>query len=203
LKGVSALNGLQAIQDRILTEAQEKADQMMSQAQCQCAEILAAAIKEKDQIAALSSQSTATQYAAVLKRARSTAALENRRILLQARQSQIDQVLSRSVELLCQFSITEKKAFYQTLLQQTGAIAGEITLAAADQDLASLLFPNLGGQFTLAPAPGKFIGGFVLRRDLIEDNLTYERLFASSRPQLVRLAAAALAGQPIPALDAL
>lgn len=188
------MNGLQGIKDRILTDAKDKADHISDQAQKQCEEILAAAKQEIEQIMVNARQSAAAQAQAIINRACSAAALQSRKTILKARQDMIDKVISRSVELLCQLPDQEKIVFYQQMLQQTQSADGEIVLAAADQRLSSELLAGITGQFTIAAEAGSFAGGLVLRRNLIEDNLTFERLVAINRPQLVRLAAAALAG---------
>jgi len=182
------LNGLEAIQDRILSEAREKADRITEQAQAQCAEILAAARQEQEQILAASRESSQRQAEAIIRRATSAAALESRRTLLQARQDQLDQVLDQALASLGQMNAEQKLAFYRGLLSQTGADSGEITLAAGDAALGTRLLASLAGSFTLADQPGQFLGGLILKRGPIEDNLTFGRLMAISRPQMVKLA---------------
>lgn len=190
------MNGLQAIQDRILTEARERADQITGQAQASCAAILAAARTEAEQLLAQARQSAANQASETLTRARSAAAMQQRKADLQSRQELIDQVLARAIERLGQLPPERKIDLYRQLLRQTQAEAGEIELAAADLPLAGRLLEGLGGSLTIAGTAGSFTGGLILRRGLIEDNLTFERLAAIKRPDLVQLAAAALADAP-------
>ncbi len=190
------MNGLQAIQDRILTEARERADQITGQAQASCAVILAAARTEAEQLLAQARQSAANQAGETLTRARSAAAMQQRKADLQSRQELIDQVLARAIERLGQLPPERKIDLYRQLLRQTQAEAGEIELAAADLPLAGRLLEGLGGSLTIAGTAGSFTGGLILRRGLIEDNLTFERLAAIKRPDLVQLAAAALADTP-------
>ena len=182
------MNGLEAIQDRILSEAREKADRITEQAQAQCAEILAAAQQEKEQILAAAQESSRHQAEATVKRAASAAALESRRTLLQARQDQLDKILDRALVILGQLTDEQKLALYRDLLFQTGASGGEITLAARDAALGARLLSSLTGAFTLADQGGQFPGGLILKRGPIEDNLTFERLMAINRPQLIKQA---------------
>lgn len=188
------MNGLQAIKDRILSEAQSKADQIAEQAQSQGAEIIADARTDSEKLLDATRQNTIRQADAIIRRAKSTSALESHKMVLQARQDQISNVIARAAEMLCQLPDEEKIDLYRSLLLQTGASSGEITLAASDQHLASQILKDNDGQFAVSSADGSFSGGFVLRRDLIEDNLTFERLIAADRPQLVQIAAAALSG---------
>lgn len=188
------MNGLQAIKDRILSEAQGKADKIAEQAQVQCTEIIADAKNEREKLLDTTRQSTVRQSDTIIKRAKSTSALESHKMILQARQDQISNVISRAADMLCQLPDEKKVNLYRALLQQTGAINGEITLAASDLHLADQILKDGTGQLTVSSVAGSFSGGFVLRRDLIEDNLTFERLIAADRPQLVRIAATALSG---------
>lgn len=182
------MNGLEAIQERIISEAREKADRITEQAQAQCAEVLAAAQQEKEQILAAAQESSRRQSEAIIKRAASAAALESRRTLLQARQDQLDKVLDRALAILGQMTAEQKLTLYRDLLLQTGAVNGEITLAAGDSALGARLLASLSGSFTLADQSGQFLGGLILKHGPIEDNLTFERLMAINRPQLIKLA---------------
>lgn len=186
------MNGLDAIKDRILSEAQNRADKIAEQAQAQCAEIIAEAKTERDKLLDATRQNAFRQADVIIKRAQSTSALESHKMVLQARQDQISNVISHAAEMLCQLPDQEKIDLYRALLKQTGASTGDITLAAADLHLGSEILKDSTGKFNISPVAGSFSGGFVLRRDLIEDNLTFERLIAADRSQLVRIAAAAL-----------
>lgn len=186
------MNGLDAIKDRILSEAQGKADKIAEQAQALCAEIIAEANTEREKLLDTTRQNAVRQADVIIKRAQSTSALESHKMVLQARQDQISNVISRAAEMLCQLPDQKKIDLYRALLQQTGASTGDITLAAPDLHLGSEILKDSTGQFKISPVAGSFSGGFVLRRDLIEDNLTFERLIAADRSQLVRIAAAAL-----------
>lgn len=194
------MNGLEAIADKILSEAQEKADRLIEQARVQSEETLAAARNEAAQILASSRESTARQADAFMIRAASAAALESRRTLLQARQDQLNQIMVRALSILSEMPENDRLAFYHDLIISSGATSGEITLSSADAHLGSRLEQMMDGHYTIASQAGSFSGGLLLKQGPIEDNLTFERLIAISRPQLVKLADDMLSasGTPVP-----
>jgi V/A-type H+/Na+-transporting ATPase subunit E len=186
------LNGLEAIQDRIMSEAAEKAARITEQAEIQCAGILAEAMKEKDRLLASARDSVASQTDSLLKRARSSAALDDRRIRLSARQALIGQVMDRALAQLSELPTADKLSLYRAMLQHTKTTAGEITLSAVDLDLAEALLQGMPGDYRIAGQAGAFAGGLILRHGQVEDNLTFERLLAINQPHLVKLADDAL-----------
>ncbi len=186
------MSGLEAIQNRILSEARKKADQIIEQADEQSQEILAAANLELENLRTDSKAKAEEQAKALISRAQSSAAMESRRILLQARQDMIEEVIRRSLVTLGNLPPDDKLSIYKSLILSTGETAGEITLNRQDQDLAKQLLAELGGQFSLSVDIGTFTGGLMLKNDAIEDNMTFERMAAISRPHLIKLAAETL-----------
>lgn len=186
------LNGLQAIQDRILLDARENASQIEEQADRHVSEIEAAAEHDKERILFEARQRADVQAETMINRANSMAALENRKKLLQTRQNLIDQAIARAMELICRLPDEEKLSFYLKLIQRSQIKSGEVILAADDQHLAPLLLAGFNGKLSLAGEIGAFSSGLVLRSGLIEDNLTLELLIGNDRPEIVRLAAGIL-----------
>lgn len=189
------MNGLQAIQDRILSEARETAAQIEEQADRRIAALLAAANAEKEQLTAGIKQSADLQVRNMMARTQSAAAMESRKMLLQAQQTLIDQVIEKAMSRISQMADPDKIVFYRRLLEQSPISSGEVILSAADRHLADQLLAGFSGKLNLAEEPGAFTSGLILRRDLIEDNLTLESLVTSIRSELVRIAAEILFGQ--------
>ncbi len=183
------MNGLQAIQDRILSEAKDTAAQIEEQADLRIAGLLAAANAEKEQLINGIKQASDLQVRNMMARTQSAAAMESRKMLLQAQQTLIDQVIEQAISRICQMADPDKIVFYRRLLEQSPISSGEVVLSAADRHLADQLLAGLSGQLNLAQEPGDFTSGLILRRDLIEDNLTLESLVTSIRSELVRIAA--------------
>jgi V/A-type H+-transporting ATPase subunit E len=187
------LDGLQAIVERILAEARDKAGEIAAQAQARCDGILSDAKAQADVILSDGQKQADIQAQALITRAKSAAALESRKKILGTRQEMIDRVFGQALRSLASLPAQEKLDFYQQLIIGTGAEDGEIVLAAADQLLGRDLLARLPGRFTLSSEAGACSGGLILRRGLIEDNLTFERLIDVQRPRLVNLAADLLA----------
>ena len=189
------MNGLQAIQDRILSEARETAAQIEEQADLRIAELIAAANAEKEQLIAGIRQTADLQVRNMMARTQSAAAMESRKMLLQAQQTLIEQVIEKAMSRICQMAYPDKIVFYRRLLEQSPISSGEVVLSATDRHLADQLLAGFSGQLNLAEEPGAFTSGLILRRDLIEDNLTLESLVTSIRPELVRIGAEILFDQ--------
>lgn len=186
------MDGIEAIVEHILADAREKA-----------AQIEAGTAEQIDQIKTQADQACATiqhdadhkgqqAAAAVINRASSQAALESRRVLLEARQSLIDEVIVEATRQLGELSVPEKKELYARMIQATGASGGTVTANAADQVLMQEVVNALGKEWTLSGDPGAFSGGLILSRGRIEENLTFDLLVRNLRPQLAALAAGIL-----------
>lgn len=186
------MEGLLSIQERILDQARIQAEEILAQANRQCLELLETARQECLRIQEEMDHRTAGQVEAMLNRARSLAAMETRKQVLQKRQALIDQVLDTALEKACAMPDTEKLERYVRMIRQLDAVSGSITLSAADLGLADKLAETLGDGFLIRTEPGRFAGGLILQRGRIEDNLTFDLIIRNQRPQLSALAAAHL-----------
>lgn len=186
------MDGIEAIVEHILADAREKAaqieagaaeqiDQIKTQADQACASIRQDADHKGQQAAA-----------AVINRASSQAALEARRVLLEARQNLIDEVIADATHQLGELSDPEKKDLYVRMIQATGSSGGTVTANAADLALMQDVVAVLGKGWDLSTEPGTFSGGLSLSRGRIVENLTFDLLVRNLRPQLAALAAGIL-----------
>ncbi|NLW10803.1 MAG: hypothetical protein GX028_02150 [Clostridiaceae bacterium] len=186
------MDGLQLIQDRILEQAREKAAEITAKAQEQSQAVIEQAQSERDRYLAESSDKTKAQTEAMLNRAASLASMEKRKNNLQRRQRLIDRVIDQALSKVCNIPAAEKLELYSSLINMTGARGGIITLSSVDQSIGNELISKLDGDFSLADKSGSFAGGLILRRDRIEDNLTFDLIVRNQRPQLSAAAARAL-----------
>lgn len=186
------MDGLQLIQDRILEQAQEKAAEIAAKAQEQSQSIISQAQIEHDRYLADAAEKTKAQTEAMLNRASSLASMEKRKNNLQRRQRLIDRVIDQALLKVCGSSAADKLELYISLIEITGAKNGIITLSQSDQAIGNELIKRLKGDFSLGDKPGSFSGGLILRRDRIEDNLTFDLIVRNQRPQLSAAAAEAL-----------
>ena len=194
------MEGLEAIKLRILADAREEADAILRQARETAAEL-----KEKNEQTAAQLLTEARQTGnaraeAVVSRARSLAALDQRKTLLGARQELVDETIRLALERLTALEPERKLVLYQALIEQSGMAEGEVILSRQDQMLGPRLLLQSRCQISVSEQAGNFAGGLVIRSGLIEENLTFETLIKNDRPALVRLAADILfaAEEPAP-----
>lgn len=197
------MNGLDAILESILSEARGKADVLLSEARERAADIRAQGEREAAALLLQMEEAAAGEADAVRARAESSSAMAGRRILLDARRRTVTGLVDQAMASLSELPAEEKVRLYAGFLRQ--ARGGETVVFGA-ADLASGVAaravaeaervrseagePALG--LTVAEEPGRFLGGLVLRRGLIEDNLTFEMLTRQSRESLEAYAAGLL-----------
>ena len=182
------MNGLQAIRERIMEEARNTATQISEQADQQVTDILSAAETDKAQLLADATQKGKAQAESLLARARSTVAMENRKSSLRSRQDMIDRAIGQATEQVRRLPDESKVDYYRSLISSSSIKDGDIVLSAEDRHMADKLLEGNSG-LSLSEEIGEFNGGLVIRRGLVEDNLTLAILVTNIRPELVRLAA--------------
>lgn len=187
------MDGLQAILDRILEEANAKVAGIQAETDNRIADIRAQNDSAIRSIGDQQEQRTAAQTRALTAHRESQASLERRRILLLARQEMVDQALVRALELVRDLPRQVKVAFYARLLRQSVLTSGEVILNPADQALAGELLEtgrlSDDRQYTLSTEPGSFAAGLLIRRGPVIDNQTVELMIKNRRGELVRAAA--------------
>lgn len=186
------MDGINAIVNHILADASEKCAQHAAAAAEQVLAIQQQADQACAEIVAQASAKAQAHAESVLNRAASQVELEKRRALLEARQTLIDEAISLALLQLAELSQAEKADLYKQLLQSVQATSGLVTVNAADRGLMADVIARLGGQLELSQDSGDFIGGLLLTRGRIVDNLTFDLLVRNQRPQLAALAAAIL-----------
>ena len=190
------MNGLQAIKERILEDARQNAEQIAENTRQRTDLLRADGERNAKQVVESARQEAEKQAQALVSRARSVASMESRKAALQARQNMIEQAIMQAVEYLCSLPQTEKADLYIRMLQtlDDGTSHGEVQFCDADQDLASTVLERFADRYSVAPEPGKFSGGLVLRMGQIEDNVTYDLTVRNNRSELIKTAAAVLYG---------
>ncbi|MBP7403043.1 MAG: V-type ATP synthase subunit E [Clostridia bacterium] len=194
------MNGLDLIIESILSDARSEAERILTEAGTQAEAIRAEAKVQAETRIRTAGEAAEAEAAAVIARAESSAAMTSRRIVLDARRRMVAGMVDRAAAHLAQMPDAEKIRLYADFL---GAAKGGETVVFAAADLASGVgaasveawrkarleagLPPL--DLETAAEPGSFSGGLVLRRGLIEDNLTFEMLTRQSRDDLESYAA--------------
>jgi V/A-type H+/Na+-transporting ATPase subunit E len=189
------LEGLDAIQKRIMADAREQADHDLRQAEQTAEQIKERAEQARDDLIKQRRLDAENEMQAMISRAQSLAALDRRKALLKARQKLIQAVLDQTMQYLCDRPGEEKGAFYSELIRKSGQTSGKLVLNETDRALFSLLPDDLKKDFCLADEPGSFSGGLMIQKERIEENLTFETLIENRRQELVSLIADYLFGR--------
>ncbi len=187
------MDGLDKITERIKGDAKAAALDIVREAERQVQEILEGAEKFGEEILRESRAQTKKDAATVVTRGEGLARAERRKKELTGRQNSVAAVIDRAVSLLAETPVDERVRSYTKMVKKTGATEGEIVLSERDLALAEVLVAALGPGFTVAKNAGDFAGGLVIRRGLIEDNLTYDWVVQNAKPELTQLAAQKLA----------
>ncbi len=188
------MDGLQAILERILEEGRQQADQILERTRERTESQWQTVRDQGRQMLEDAKIETSDASRGRLNRARSLASMESRKSDLQIRQDLIDQVIEQAVERLTGANEPERIARYIEMLKtlDDGRMTGTVCFSETDQALAPQVLAPFGGRFSIDEKAGSFSGGLILRRGLIEDNLTYDLTVRNHRAQLVRTAARVL-----------
>lgn len=190
------MNGLDAILNRIMTDAEDRIRDIREQADARCAELRSASEQEAMRIVSEAKRKAEEQASVLKRRAESLAALEARKSNLATRQILIDEVIDQAASRLANLPADEKSALYKRFLLDQASGRETVVFAKQDEAVADSLLSRInqekGWQLQRDTVPGDFSVGLILRQDLIETNLSVDLLIRSLRPELVKLAAEAL-----------
>ena len=197
------MNGLDAIIESILADAREQADAILASAAAEAEAIRRQAADEAETLLR-SMEAAADAEAGILRsRAESSAAMAARRVVLDARRRAVVDVVDRAVTTLAGLPAAEKIRLYadflrsarggETIVFSSGDLTSGIGAKAVEAALQARASDGLPPvRLTVSDVPGQFLGGLVMRRGLIEDNLTFEMLTRQSREDLETYAATLL-----------
>ncbi len=190
------MNGLDAILNRIISDAEERVREIEDQTRSQRDQILAAANQEAEVLLETARAKAAEEKAVLERRSHSSASLESRKHILAARQQLIDEVITQAEASLRELTPDEKTAVYTRLLRENAEGDEEVVVPDQEREFAAKLITEINRDcnwnLNLAADSGDFATGIVLRKGLIETNLTTDQLIRGLRPELVSLAAGIL-----------
>lgn len=177
---------------KIISDAEEKKASILNEANSQRDKIIskkqAEAEKEEKVILERASRDAATKKERIISGAELTARNEK----LAAKQKVISQVFEKSVEALCNISDAELKDFIVNAVVNSEAsgnqnlILNERSAKVITSDVVAEINSKLNGKMTVAlsSVKGDFKGGFILEKDGIEINNTFEALVSSIKDDL-------------------
>jgi V/A-type H+-transporting ATPase subunit E len=185
------MTGLEKIQETIAADALANAEAIIAQAQKEAEEITSAAKLEAEKKCAEIAAKSATDVKAALSRTESAAKLQEKKILLDAKQQIISDIITsarNSIE-------TKPNSDYTALLLQMIAknahdAAGVILLSKRDkkrlpgdfaEKIKQALKDKTGASLTVSEEPADLNGGFILKYGDIEENCSFDALFNAAK----------------------
>lgn len=191
------MEGLDAIRERILFIANDKASDIDYAAQKQIGRITDEAGKKAKEIQLKFEESSKKECGNILKRANSLAVSERRKIILSARQNLVENVLSKALDAVSDMPEKEKIKLYVEMLEKvcTGDSNETVTFNVKDKELADEVLKNVSRSVKISDNCGNFAGGFIIQNGNIELNMTFDMVVQHYKSQLVSIAAKTLFDQ--------
>lgn len=185
------MTGLEKILKTIEDQAQAEADEVIAQANQTAKEILDAAKLEAEKQSRRIAEKSASDVRAALSRAESAAALQEKKILLEAKQQIISNIILKARDSLANLPSLE---FTEIILQMIKRYAhnkpGKIIFSATDKSRLSIDFMEKvndvlankpGAQLTISEENANITNGFLLIYGDIEENCSFDSLFSSEK----------------------
>lgn len=188
------MTGLEKILKAIEDEAQAGAAAIIAEADKQAEEILAAAKLEAEKKCAQIVEKSAADVKSTINRAESAAALQEKKIILDAKQQIISNIITKARNSLAAMPDSE---FIEIILQMVKKYAhnkpGKILFSASDKNrlpkdindrLKAVLSENAGASLDVAEDTATIDGGFLLQYGDIEENCSFDALFSAAKEVL-------------------
>ncbi len=188
------MTGLDKIIKHIEEDAALAAQNEIAKANKRAEEILADAKDEADKKCAEILEQSQIEIKAILSRAESAASLQEKKLILNAKQEIISDVIQKAKETLTQ--LPEQDYFEKVLkmvIKYTLNQRGQIRLSSKDRErlpkdfagsLETALVGKKNAELTISEATADIEGGFVLDYGDIEVNCSFEALIFAARETL-------------------
>lgn len=189
------MSNINNLTSKILSDAEERKESILKEANEEKAKI----VSKKEALAkseeATMVEKAKTEAKTAKERIISGAELKSRNEKLTAKQAVIDKVFENSIEKLCKMSDEEIKEFIKNKIVNADIVGDEAIILnekgnkLVDVNLlkeinSELLAKGKKGELTISKEVRNFKGGFILEKDGIEINNTFEDLVNSERDDL-------------------
>lgn len=189
------MSNINNLTSKILSDAEERKESILKEANEEKAKI----VSKKEALAkseeATMVEKAKTEAKTAKERIISGAELKSRNEKLTAKQAVIDKVFENSIEKLCKMSDEEIKEFIKNKIVNADIVGDEAIILnekgnkLVDVNLlkeinSELLAKGKKGELTINKEVRNFKGGFILEKDGIEINNTFEDLVNSERDDL-------------------
>lgn len=187
------MTGLEKMVSQIVDEAKAEAESRVKAAQEEADKIVSEAKAEAEKLIGQSLEQSETDAANYLERVKSSADLQRRTVILQAKQEVIAAVLEKAYTSL---NTMDEKAYFEMIRKMlekfTLSESGEIYFSAADlnrlpagfEKEISDIAAKKGGSLTLKKESKEIENGFILVYGGIEENCTFRALFNTQKDAL-------------------
>ena len=183
---------LNNLTSKILRDAEERKDSILASAEDEKNKILSKKVAKANELKKEMLQKAEAEAKSRKERIVSSASLKVRNNKLSAKQDVIKDVFEKSIEVLSDISGDDFLRFIRNSVLSLGKIGEQnLILNKNGLEIVDLTFiyelnQSLGdnGNVKLSPTPGNFKGGFILEKDGIEINNTYEALVSSLKNEL-------------------
>lgn len=187
------MTGLEKMVSQIVDEAKAEAESRVKAAQEEADKIVSEAKAEAEKLIGQSQEQSETDAANYLERVKSSADLQRRTTILQAKQEVIASVLDKAYTSL---NTMDEKAYFEMIRKMlekfTLSESGEIYFSAADlnrlpagfEKEISDIAAKKGGSLTLKKESKEIENGFILVYGGIEENCTFRALFNTQKDVL-------------------
>lgn len=187
------MTGLEKMVSQIVDEAKAEAESRKKAAQEEADKIVSEAKAEAEKLIGQSQEQSETDAANYLERVKSSADLQRRTVILQAKQEVIASVLEKAYTSL---DTMDEKAYFEMIRKMlekfTLSESGEIYFSAADlnrlpagfEKEISDIAAKKGGSLTLKKESKEIENGFILVYGGIEENCTFRALFNTQKDVL-------------------
>lgn len=188
------MTGLEKILKAIETDARANADAILSKANKEAEELIANARAEAEKKCSEIAQKSETEIKAVLSRAKSAAMLQERQIILNAKQQMINNLINNAKDTLINLSDYEyAEIIIRMVKKYAHGKAGKIAFSEKDLkrlpkdfqlQLQNALSELTGASLTISEETPNIDGGFLLIYGDIEENCSFDAIFSSAKEEL-------------------
>lgn len=188
------MTGLEKILKAIEADADKNADEIIGKANREAEEIMAAAEQEAEKKCSEIAIKSEMDRKAVISRAESAASLQEKKIILDAKQQMISNIITSARNSL---TILPDSEYIQVILRMVKKYAhqksGVILFSAADKKrlpsdfdalLKNILSDKTGASLTVSVEIVNLEGGFILKYGDIEENCSFDAIFGAAKEEL-------------------
>ena len=189
------MTGLDKILKAIEAQADAVAGTVIAEAQKEADEILAAAKLEAEQRCAQIVEKSDADVKAILDRGESAAALQERKVILDTKQQIISNIIAEARNKLANLPETEYTDIILKMVKKYAHMkSGKILFSSADKErlpkdmdarLKAVLADKAGATLTISEECAPLEGGFLLIYGDIEENCSFDAMFAEAREELL------------------